>query len=119
MDWARGIFRIWLVASVCWMAGATYVLWDDVSAKIVRLDQSAPPPPGKVGTIVVEAHWEKRLPAIAHVIIPPFLVLALGFAVGWAVRGFRPQEKSARGLDVEKLPRWEQSWEPSSKTEKD
>jgi hypothetical protein len=90
----RGLFRLWLVLSVLWVAGVGYLTWKDYPDDRVRVCEQGEPargclPPGFV--IDRDPLWAD--PAfhrgILLALVPPAFVLALGSALGWALRGFR------------------------------
>jgi hypothetical protein len=94
MNWARGLFRLWLILSVLWIGGVGWVTWKDFPDDWVRVcEQGEPPisclPPGFV--IDPRPWWAD--PAIHRgivlAVVAPAFVLALGSALVWAFRGFR------------------------------
>jgi hypothetical protein len=112
---ARGLFRLWIVASVVWLCavGAVTTWWvlpkaaelSDAEVSKPPFDPSKPfevvPDWAKPGGVPLQnlpdAPWvvteQKKKAAIQTAaeiaLIPPALVLALGAALGWVVKGFR------------------------------
>jgi hypothetical protein len=89
---ARGLFRLWLVLSVLWVAavGATSLMFGEPVSAYVRLESM-------LDTCINEkkgdgcAEWLRRgAPWLA--LIPPIVVLAIGWALIWAFRGFWQRE---------------------------
>jgi hypothetical protein len=70
---ARGLFRLWLLLSALWVAGAEeYPAAKAAASKAAAEDRRA-------------VIWHFSLLAF----LPPAFVLALGSALVWAFRGFR------------------------------
>jgi hypothetical protein len=81
MNWTSGFLRLWAALAACWVCLQTLFMWDRITAKwiwdpIVSADGSihASTTPFKI------AAW---------IMLPPLLLLLLGFAVAWIARGFR------------------------------
>src|SRR5262245_15704474 len=92
---ARGLFRLWLVLTVLWIAGVGVVRWqtfppeDPVRASLPYLCE-----------LNKDCSWLDRVKhqldreraaiqsAFLLALLPPAFVLALGWALGWALRGF-------------------------------
>jgi hypothetical protein len=78
MNWQRGVFRLWAVASLAWVAAVIWLRY--------RRDLGLPdPPPGfRIdGGLRDWSFW------LETVIPPPFLVGVLCLLAGWVVGGFR------------------------------
>src|SRR5262245_40680699 len=111
LRFARGLFRLWLVLTVLWISGVGYVTWQTLpsandqavvteSDTIAREWKKANP-----GETLELAPWEAA--KIAHkavlyrhlwhasvfALVPPIFVLALGWALVWALRGFGDEPK--------------------------
>lgn len=113
---ARGLFRLWLVASIVWVCAVGAVTWSTLPKVLPPFDQlpdqsklvtdpnllaqlndpklQAPKPPfdpSKPYDVVVTAAERNALLFRAGQIafIPPVLLLVVGAALGWAVKGFR------------------------------
>jgi hypothetical protein len=82
----RGLFRLWLVLSVLWIAGVGIYAWWSFPTEVPPWAASSP---SEVASLLAEdrrsAIWEASLLAV----LPPAFVLALGSALVWAFRGFR------------------------------
>lgn len=63
MNWSRGLFRLWIIASALWGLS--------------------------IGTIALELLAEDWLGWVALVAIPPIVVFAVGWALLWAFSGFK------------------------------
>ena len=93
---ARGLFRIWVVASIIWFVGWLWYVWATCTLKHV---------PGnpeneytKLCYTSLFSDWMSQVPYFtfwdyasiaATAIGVPIVVLALGSALVWAFRGFR------------------------------
>jgi hypothetical protein len=102
----RGLFRLWVVASVVWVCTVGAVTWSIMPEKKPPFDpskpyeefvpDSAPEPPSKPGMFDDLVRDAERNTVVQHAaetaLIPPVLVLVLGVALGWAVKGFRANE---------------------------
>ena len=100
---ARGLFRLWLVLSVLWIGGVGYVTGQTVPSanssavnmEVERLDmelkrQNIEIAPWEVykrahNSLLYEHLWH----ASVFALVPPVILLALGWALVWAFRGFR------------------------------
>jgi hypothetical protein len=96
---ARGLFRLWLVLSVLWIGGVGYVTWQTmpsadgwaVNREVERLDTEMKRQNIEIARweMYKRAHnsllWHASVIALA----PPAFALALGWALVWALRGFR------------------------------
>jgi hypothetical protein len=111
MKWQRGLFRLWLVLSVCWIVTVGAFTWSILpadeevpgSAKGDTKDLPPPPPgyvldksiprfdPDKPYVIVRSAERTERIKSAAvWAFAPPSIILVLGAALAWAIHGFRP-----------------------------
>jgi hypothetical protein len=104
----RGLLRLWLVLSVCWIIGVGVVLWpifppspsswpgtpvfipdyvpgkfnpDEVLAR--NGDREA------LARVARKQQWKAAELAAALALVPPALVLVLGASLIWVARGFR------------------------------
>jgi len=114
---ARGLFRLWLILSVLWVAGVAFMAWEKF-ADIDRLetqaigksDTSIPRPRGPwddyadpmAPPVVSKTAAEERRTAIwgdgiRIAFLPPVFVLALGAALVWAFRGFGESDVGRKG----------------------
>lgn len=111
---AKGLFRVWVLLSLCWVVPATFIQFDDLTASLTgyydpnypggirpessqpkfdfkkmsdeELEQIVNSTPISVITALI---LPKRVLAIEIIILPPLLLLLLGYGVLWAVRGFK------------------------------
>jgi hypothetical protein len=101
--WGRGFFRIWLVLSVLWIAGAVWVETRPLSPGLLPTPQAeceaaearsgvkTPDCVAAMEFVFDAARRQQKTDAekMAWVLVPPVLLLLAGAAVAWAVRGFR------------------------------
>jgi hypothetical protein len=107
------LFRLWLILSVLWVGGVSYVTWqtfpedeyvlpsergsgaaapstgmfDDL---IPKRGEAPPFDPSKPYTVVrSKERWEAIRLGSVIALVPPVFLLALGSALVWAFRGFR------------------------------
>jgi hypothetical protein len=87
MAWriARGLFRLWLVLSVLWVAGVGIYAWWSFPMEVPPWAASVPGAESLLAEDRRSAIWDASLLAV----LPPAFVLALGSALVWAFRGFR------------------------------
>ncbi len=89
-NWRRGLFRLWIAASFLWMVGAGAVFQKVIRRDVSTLMMDRPPGAFDEYPIVDDLIAQENLMFVASVILlPPILVLALGWAGLWIVRGFR------------------------------
>ena len=99
-NWRRGLFRIWIAASVVWLVGAGAVMQkeirQDVSAVIASAQYSYKKGSDPSVFEVIDRDYaaRERLKSVASIVLlPPILVLVLGWTGIWTwlwiVRGFR------------------------------
>lgn len=90
MNWWRGLFRLWLTASLLWMALWIALNWSALATDFsCRFGAGGPwcdyyPPKDFYldGGLQDPSFWEALL-------IPPTAALMLGLVVGWILKGFR------------------------------
>jgi hypothetical protein len=94
---ARGLFRVWLVLSVLWIAGVGVMEWRTFVYEYRDVDVceelEAPAP----GSCLPRSYADWVNPnsrarfrfALALAFVPPAFVLVLGSALVWAFRGFK------------------------------
>lgn len=121
INWAKGSFRIWLILTLIW---AVLIFMDERPDQQLRQYLAMRPaieraealsnapsdpvalPSGKLSTraevasdLVLmrerqTARWARLAGYVQFVLIPSFLLLALGVMVGWAIRGFSKDNKT-------------------------
>ena len=91
MNWRRRLLRLWLVLSLCWIAGVGVYAWEyEPGISSLQLGYEIASSPEKqnekeiIGRLTVEL--AKRY--VAYVLVPPLLTLALGILGGWVVSSF-------------------------------
>jgi hypothetical protein len=111
IQWTRGLFRFWLVASIAWVVvtGAiayqavaewvTHPYWNgdaeqvwgvavsDECSSDKQINCWVTPGPANVVYIKTTAALAQEWPLI---LVPPFAALMLGVICRWIVRGFKP-----------------------------
>lgn len=74
MNWRRGLFRAWAMISAMWIA-----LWAALSyLHLYELFDTGSP-----------RAWPRVWDTVATMTIPPLILLGLGLAAFWVVRGFQ------------------------------
>jgi hypothetical protein len=98
---ARGLFRLWLVLSMVWVAGVgvhtwrtfpsyePYVYDSDTFLGELRGDIAPRFPAREEPAVVAVVKRHAVIQSVIRAVVPPFFVLALGSALVWAFRGFR------------------------------
>ena len=91
---ARGLLRLWLFLSVLWIGGVGVVTWRSLPTEYELTKGCAPVEPSGEPTFdpckfaLFKRNEDIKLGA-EIALIPPVLVLAIGLAFVWVVRGFR------------------------------
>ena len=75
MNWQRGLFRVWLIGSICWIG---YALWDGLL--VCRFSIHLP------SKCQYETPWSGIVVLGVGV---PLLALLIGGALMWVGRGFK------------------------------
>jgi hypothetical protein len=110
MKWQRGLFRLWAVLSVGWIVAVGTFTWStlprdeevvppgyvvDFDKPLPQWDPHDPPPqfdPNQPYTIIRSAERIERIKSgVMVAFAAPSIVLILGAALAWVVRGFRPE----------------------------
>ena len=102
---AKGLFRLWMVFAMCWVVPATAINFDNLTAtRVWKQDlyddtsgtsfggqiRIRDPSTLPIGSVTLTAPiWAKRVTALEWIMLPPFVLLMLGYGVLWAVRGFK------------------------------
>jgi hypothetical protein len=95
MNIERGLFGLWLVLSVIWIAGGAWVLWDDLIGKLrpeelaAHATSNPPIPEGYILTSTLENVQARRRHALDLVLLPPFGLFALCCAGLCVARSFQ------------------------------
>ena len=88
MNWLRGLFRAWVIASFIWMGGYVVYVWHTCAGSLNK----------ELWCLFGDNDWTERLSDFGlreysyhatWLIGPPILVLIGGIAVRWIVLGFR------------------------------
>jgi hypothetical protein len=103
MNWRRGLLRLWLVLSLCWIVALGVFAWEQAPWKAFRMaaceeaggnpidcyDAERARPEAPVGLSDIAAvgkRWGKELAVFA--LLPPLITLVLGLLGVWVVSGF-------------------------------
>jgi hypothetical protein len=89
MNWRRGLLRLWLLASLAWVAFNAFAFSVPRSLSDAIGWGLPEPPPGYV-LDAVTAGWANLRGFLLFGLGMPALALALGFAAAWVARGFKP-----------------------------
>ena len=77
VNWHRGMFRLWLLASAAWIMGwAIYLMLSVVAQALTNPEDFLAIPIVFFG--------------------PPIALLLCGLAAGWAFRGFKPEQQEQK-----------------------
>lgn len=94
INWKRGLFRLWLVATLVWLGFVTYAAGNRLTAVM----ENVPPGVDRLGCPLAQIRpdmpnpcqwpmvpdWNKRLETAIAMIVVPIVVPILGFALFWA-----------------------------------
>jgi hypothetical protein len=101
VGWKRGLLRLWIVASICWIAGTAYFKYDDLTYAISNNDiceklerENAHDgyqryDIGQCRTLDAEQRTRAIKSASERIFMPPIIALLVGLSVWWALKGFR------------------------------
>src|SRR5262249_52725058 len=106
MNWKLGFFRIWIVASICWLAFVGFAFYSyEISPRQLAATQAACAEARQANPALGNVFdcFEKGGPLFADLIplkgvlptwlvlafVPLFAVLLLGFAIAWISAGFK------------------------------
>ena len=107
MNWKRGLFRLWVVATAVWLVGSAFILADDFTATMKVSETSGIPIgrneytclmnkdacPNFVTRWETAPNWGARIGALLVLFAPPIVVPLVGWALvltaTWIARGFR------------------------------
>jgi len=108
MNWRRRLLRLWLVLSLCWIAGVGVYAWKHepgISPSQVGYEIASSPEKQNEKEIVGNLNAELAKRYGAYVLLPPLTTLALGLLGAWVVSSFerrgalRRLRADARGRD--------------------
>jgi hypothetical protein len=91
--WERGLFRLWAVFAALWVGFGSLIFWLDRKGGICGYSDVTMPriPPWECAGVSIGI--SERDVAWAVVIFGlPVLMLIIGFALVWAIQGFRPKK---------------------------
>jgi hypothetical protein len=75
MDWRRGVWRLWLIASALWALFLGYALVDELVSRPWNLRPAS--------------HTEAAVRFVVLLVVPPVTAVALAHAVGRVAQAFR------------------------------
>ena len=108
MNWRKGLLRLWLVLSLCWIAGVGVYAWKHepgISPSQFGYEIASSPEKQNEKEIVGNLNAELAKRYGAYVLLPPLMTLALGLLGAWVVSSFerrgalRRLRANARGRD--------------------
>ena len=91
MNWRRRLFRLWLVVSLCWIAGVGVYAWKQepgLSSLQSSYEIASSPERQNEREILGGLNAELAKRYIAYVLLPPLVTLALGLLGAWVVSSF-------------------------------
>jgi len=96
MNWRRRLLRLWLVLSLCWIAGVGVYAWKQEpgrSSSQFAYETASSPEKQNEKEVVGSLNVELVKRYVAYVLLPPLITLALGLLGAWVVSSF--ERKSA------------------------
>jgi hypothetical protein len=84
MNLRRGLFRLWIIVAVLWVAAATWALWDRFFDPWVDFPAAVPSDQ--------ETLEYQRLYALALIVVPPIALFVVSLVCFWVARGFRQHD---------------------------
>jgi hypothetical protein len=91
MNWRKGLLRLWLVLSLCWIAGVGVYAWKQepgISSSQFAYETASSPERHNEKEIEGSLNAELVKRYAAYVLLPPLSTLALGLLGAWVVSGF-------------------------------
>jgi hypothetical protein len=87
MNIRRGLYRVWIVASVLWLAGFSWYFWNyycfyDGGTVLCWTGEE------NIFAALSEFSLRQYASVVANALLLPFLTLILGYAFAWVARGF-------------------------------
>jgi hypothetical protein len=114
MNWRRGLFRLWLALSLCWLVWAGLSAWQQEQTRQSRdraLHFCFSKQEAAGGNIIDcfgdETIYPPGAPPLdntatafgkyaAYALLPPLIVLAFGLLGTWVISGFGPKDTGVR-----------------------
>jgi hypothetical protein len=91
MNWRRRLLRLWVVLSLCWIAGVGVYAWKQepgLSSSQFAYETVSSPEKQNEKEIVGSLNVELVKRYVAYVLLPPLITLALGLLGAWMVSSF-------------------------------
>jgi hypothetical protein len=91
MNWRRRLLRLWLVLSLCWIAGVGVYAWKQepgLSSSQFAYETASSPEKQSEKEVVGSLNVELVKRYVAYVLLPPLITLALGLFGAWVVSSF-------------------------------
>jgi hypothetical protein len=91
MNWRRRLFRLWLVASLCWIAGVGVYAWKQepgLSSSQFGYEIASSQEKQNEREIIGSLNAELAKRCVAYVLLPPLITLALGLFGAWVASSF-------------------------------
>jgi hypothetical protein len=95
MNWRKGLLRLWLVLSLCWIAGVGVYAWKHepgISSSQFGYEIASSPEKQSEKEIVGSLNTELAKRYVAYVLLPPLITLALGLLGAWVVSSFERRD---------------------------
>jgi len=100
LNMAKGLFRIWIVLTVCWLSTSTFINYDDVlatrpitAAEFLSKESESTKSFDDFYKFAKEKHlmadWPRRLETAKIIFLPPLCLLILGLMFAWIIKGFK------------------------------
>src|SRR5438034_4218291 len=106
MNWRRGLLRLWLVLSLCWIAGVGLYAWKQEtwilssSQEFVfegTPDSARDQQNESVEKIINSLSAETAKRYAAYLLVPPLATLVLGLLSAWIASSFERKGAGGRG----------------------
>jgi hypothetical protein len=91
MNWRKGLLRLWLVLSLCWIAGVGVYAWKQepgLSSSQSAYETASSPGKQNEKEIVGSLNVELVKQYAVYVLVPPLATLVLGLLGAWVVSSF-------------------------------
>ena len=89
MNWTSGFLRLWAALAVCWVGSVGYLTGGKLGLSKNGFFDPDKYLEGASSPYSLLPDWKSFVGFSELVLLPPVLVLLLGFMVAWIARGFR------------------------------
>jgi hypothetical protein len=105
MNWRRGLFRLWIAASLCWITLVGWEIYEDSKAlaeqRACLAEREANPGLGNPFECFKMGMFEDLIPVETRALrwgivmaLPPLGALFIGLGTLWVISGFAPRGRS-------------------------